>query len=120
MKSLPFEITNNGITRVLIEIQLKNFDEFQITDHINSLSLDEYMNEQIYTNNRNNSTRNKFISSSYSEELEKISINTIKVPHSSSYLEYDKSTCLYHIHIPPQSKWVGYLVYKPKDVRCSI
>ncbi|CAH8662171.1 unnamed protein product [Schistosoma bovis] len=116
MKSLPFEITNNGITRVLIEIQLKNFDEFQITDHINSLSLDEYMNEQIYTNNRNNSTRNKFISSSYSEELEKISINTIKVPHSSSYLEYDKSTCLYHIHIPPQSKWIGYLVYKPKDV----
>ncbi|CAH8678630.1 unnamed protein product [Schistosoma rodhaini] len=116
MKSLPFEIINNGITRVLVEIQLKNFDEFHISDNINSSSLDEYMNEQFYTTDRSHSINNKLTYSSYSEEFDNTSINTMKVPHSISYLECDKLNCLYHIYIPPQSKWIGYLIYKPKDV----
>ncbi|CAH8673078.1 unnamed protein product [Schistosoma rodhaini] len=98
------------------EIQLKNFDEFHISDNINSSSLDEYMNEQFYTTDRSHSINNKLTYSSYSEEFDNTSINTMKVPHSISYLECDKLNCLYHIYIPPQSKWIGYLIYKPKDV----
>ncbi|KAK4474563.1 hypothetical protein MN116_001706 [Schistosoma mekongi] len=113
-KSLPFEIINNGITRALVEIQLRNYNEFQVSDSINSPSLDECMNEQIPTNDRSNSTRNKFTHSSYSEMLDNTSV--INVPHSYSYLECDKLNNSYSIYVPSQSKWVGSLVYKPKEV----
>ncbi|CAH8569283.1 unnamed protein product [Schistosoma turkestanicum] len=117
MRSLPFEIINIGITRALVEIQLMDYEEFQISDNIRSSTLDEYRHGRIHTSDRNISTRNKSCHSAYSEELENTTVqNTVRIPHSYSYLECDKFNRLYRIYIPPQSKWVGCLVYKPKDV----
>ncbi|CAH8660570.1 unnamed protein product [Heterobilharzia americana] len=116
MKSLPLGIINHGITRVLIEIDLKSYDEFQISDCVNSFSADEYMNERINTNETKVSTRSQLSNLSNCDQLEKHSMISIANPHSHSYLEFDSESNVYHIFVSPRTKWVGSIIYKPKVV----
>ncbi|CAH8871783.1 unnamed protein product [Trichobilharzia szidati] len=116
IKSLPFGIINNGITRALVEISLDKYNEFQILDNNKSLTTDECMDEHINMNEMVASTKSQLSSSSQFNKSEKQSVVGITNLNSHNYLEYDKTSEVYRIFISPKAKWIGSIIYKPKVV----